>query len=180
MSQGDSSGKNVAEQARNAARKASPWIEGYARFGHAAYGVVYVLVGSLAVQAALGSGKTAGQQGALRAIMLAPLGKVILCLVAFGLLGYAMWRLFQGVLDPDNEGRDAKGLGKRFNHVLNGLFHAVLAFTAVQLALLGSAGGGGSPDDLTARLLQEPFGRLLTAGVGVVIVCAGLYKFYWA
>ena len=37
MPQGDSSGGNVAEQARNAARKASPWIEGYARFGHAAY-----------------------------------------------------------------------------------------------------------------------------------------------
>jgi hypothetical protein len=180
VSQRGSSGKNVSEQARNAARTASPWIEVYARFGHAAYGVVYVLVGSLAVQAALGGGKAAGQQGALRAIMIAPLGKVILCLVAFGLLGYAMWRLFEGILDPDNEGRDVKGLGKRFNHVLNGVFHAFLALTAVQLALLGSSDGGGSPDDLTARLLQEPFGRLLTAGVGVGIVCAGLYQFYCA
>ncbi|HJQ30230.1 MAG TPA: DUF1206 domain-containing protein [Rubrobacter sp.] len=180
MARGNSTGANAREQAQNAARKARPWIEGYARFGHAAYGVVYALVGSLAVQAALGSGEAAGQQGALRAIMLAPLGKVILCLVAFGLLGYAMWRLFQGVLDPDNEGRDVKGFGKRFNHVLNGLFHAFLAFTAVQLALLGSSGGGGSPEDLTARLLQEPFGRLLTAGVGVGIVCAGLYQFYFA
>ncbi len=25
-------------------------------------------------------------------------------------LGYAAWRLFQGVLDPDGEGREAKGL----------------------------------------------------------------------
>jgi hypothetical protein len=178
--QGDSSGGDVTEQARNAARRASPWIEGYARFGHAAYGMVYALVGSLAVQAAISGGRTEGQQGAMKTIMLAPLGNVILCLVAFGLLGYAMWRLLQGVLDADSEGTDIKGIGKRFNHVLNGMFHAVLAFTAVQIALLGSAGGGGSPDDLTARLLQEPFGRLLTAGVGVAVICAGLYQFYCA
>lgn len=173
MAKGDWSGAH-------AARKARPWIEGYARFGHAAYGVVYVLVGSLAVQAALGGGRTAGQEGALQTILLAPLGKVILCVVAFGLLGYAMWRMIQGILDADNEGRDVKGIAKRFNHVLNGLFHVVLAFTAVQLALLDSAGGGGSPDYLTARLLEQPFGRLLTVGVGVAVVCVGLYQFYCA
>lgn len=173
MAQGDWSGAS-------AARKARPWIEGYARFGHAAYGVVYLLVGSLAVQAALGGGSTAGQERAFQTILLAPLGKVILCVVAFGLLGYAMWRMLQGILDADNEGRDVKGIAKRFNHVLNGLFHAVLAFTAAQLALLDSAGGGGSPDDLTARLLEQPFGRLLTVGVGVVVVCVGLYQFYCA
>lgn len=164
----------------SAARKTRPWIEGYARFGHAAYGVVYVLVGSLAVQAALGGGRTAGQEGALQTILLAPLGKVMLCVVAFGLLGYAMWRMLQGILDADNEGRDFKGLAKRFNHVLNGLFHAFFAFTAVQLALLDSAGSGGSPDDLTARLLEQPFGRLLTVVVGLIVVCVGLYQFYCA
>lgn len=178
MAKGDWS--NAREQAQNAARTARPWIEGYARFGHAAYGVVYVLVGSLAVQAALGGGSTAGQEGALQTILLAPLGKMILCVVAFGLLGYAMWRVLQGILDADNEGRDLKGLAKRFNHVLNGLFHAVLAFSAVQLALLDSAGSGGSPDDMTARLLEQPFGRLLTVGVGVAVVCVGLYQFYCA
>jgi hypothetical protein len=178
MAQGDWS--NARVQAQNAARTARPWIEGYARFGHAAYGVVYVLVGSLALQAALGGGRTAGQEGALKTILLAPLGKVMLCVVAFGLLGYAMWRMLQGILDADNEGRDVKGLAKRFNHVLNGLFHAVLAFSAVQLALLDSAGSGGSPDDLTARLLEQPFGRLLTVVVGVVVVCVGLYQFYCA
>ena len=178
MAQGDWS--NARVQAQNATRKARPWIEGYARFGHAAYGVVYVLVGSLAVQAALGGGRTAGQEGALQTILLAPLGKVMLCVVAFGLLGYAMWRMLQGILDADNEGKDIKGLGKRLNHVLNGLFHAFFAFTAMQLALLDPSGSGASPDDLTARLLQQPFGRLLTVVVGVIVVCVGLYQFYCA
>ena len=55
-------------------------------------------------------GKTTGQEGALQTILLAPLGRGLLGLVALGLLGYATWRLFQGIVDPDDEGGDAKGL----------------------------------------------------------------------
>jgi hypothetical protein len=97
-----------------------------ARFGYAAYGLVYVLVGVLSVRAALGGGgRTAGQEGALQTILLAPLGRVLLGLVALGLLGYAIWRLFQGVLDPD--GGDARSLIKRADHIVNGLFMFVVA-----------------------------------------------------
>ncbi len=110
---------------RRAAKGARPWVERVARFGYAAYGLVYVLVGVLSVRAALsGGGKTAGQEGALQAILLAPLGRTLLGLVALGLLGYAMWRLFQDVLDPDGEGGDARGLIKRADHIVNGLLHA--------------------------------------------------------
>ena len=118
-----------------------------ARFGYAGYGLVYVLVGVLSVRAALGGGgKTAGQEGALQTILLAPLGRALVGLVALGLLGYAMWRLFQGVLDPDDEGGNARGQIKHADHVVNGLFHAALAVSVGRVAL-GSGGGGGGPDD---------------------------------
>ncbi len=117
--------------ARRAARSARPWIEGMARFGYAAYGVVYLLVGVLSVRAASGGGgKTAGQEGALQTILLAPLGRVLLGLVALGLLGYAAWRLFQGILDPDGEGRKARDLIKRADHLVNGLFQFYRAYDA--------------------------------------------------
>lgn len=164
-----------------ATRRARPWIERVARFGYAAYGVVYVLVGVLSVRAALdGGGKTAGQEGALQTILLAPLGRVLLGLVALGLLGYAMWRLFQGVLDPDDEGRDAKGLIKRSDHVINGLFHAALAVSVGRVALGSGGGGGGGPDDWTATLLQQPLGRWLVGVVGAGIFAIGLFQFYRA
>jgi hypothetical protein len=166
---------------RRAAREARPWIERVARFGYAAYGTVYVLVGVLAFQAALGGGgEAAGQEGALQTILLAPLGRVLLGLVALGLLGYAAWRVFQGILDPDNEGRDAKGVVKRVDHVVNGLFHAVLAVSVGGVVLGSSGGGGGGPDDWTKTLLQQPFGRYLTVAVGVGIVAIGLFQFYRA
>jgi hypothetical protein len=180
LAHNDPSVRQVRRHTERAARKASPWIERMARVGYAAYGIVYVLVGALAVQAAFGgSGKTTSQEGALRQVLLAPLGRILLAMIAIGLLAYATWRLFQGILDPENEGKGAKGFLKRVDHVLNGLFHAALAFSAGRLAL-GTGGGGGSPDDWTARLLAQPFGRWLAAIVGAVIVGAGLYQFYKA
>jgi hypothetical protein len=171
-------GTSVEQHAERAARKASPWVERLARTGYVAYGVVYMLVGVLAAQAAFGGGGQAtGQEGALRSILLAPLGRVLLGMVAIGLLAYAMWRLFQGIVDPESEGRDAKGIVKRFDHVINGLFHGALAFSAGELAL-GAGGGGGSPDDWTTRLLAQPLGRWLAVIAGTVIVGAGLYQFY--
>jgi len=41
-----------------------------------------------------------------------PTGKLLLGVIVFGLLAYALWRLFQGLLDPENEGTDAKGIAK--------------------------------------------------------------------
>ena len=178
MAQSGSSGEQHAERV---ARRAHPWIERLARFGYVAYGVVYLLVGVLAVQAAFsGADQAAGQQGALRSILVAPLGRVLLCIIALGLLAYAAWRLYEGIMDPEDEGRDAKGMVKRLDHVLNGLFHGALAFTAGQLALGSGGGGGGSPDDWTATLMSQPFGRWLVVVAGVVIVGAGLYQFYKA
>ena len=176
-------GKAGAEgEARRATRKAGPWIEGVARSGYAAYGVVYVLVGVLSVRAAFGGGgKTAGQEGALQTILLALLGRALLGLVALGLLGYAVWQLFQGVLDPDNEGGDAGGVIKRADHVVNGLFHAALAVSVGRVAL-GTGGGdsGGGPDDWTATLLQQPLGRWLVGAVGAAVFAIGLFQLYRA
>jgi hypothetical protein len=181
MAQNGPSGGDAEEQVQTAARKASPWLVWFVRAGYAAYGVVYGAVGVLALQAAFGGGaKTTSQEGAFRSILLAPLGKVLLGLIALGLLGYALWRLFQAIFDPDGEGTDARGIASRFDHGLNGVFHAILAVTAGELVLGRGGGGGGSPDDWTARLLAQPLGLWLAALIGAVIVGAGLYQFYAA
>jgi uncharacterized protein DUF1206 len=91
-----------------------------------------------------------------------------------------MWRLFQGVLDPENEGTDAKGVVKRVDHVRNSLLDAALAFSAGQLAWGSEDEGGGSPDDWTARLMAQSFVGSLTVVVGAVIVGAGFYQFHRA
>jgi len=98
-----------------------------------------------------------------------------------GLLAYALWRLFQGLLDPEKEGTNLRGIAKRLDHSLNGLFHASPASGAGVLVLgVSGGGGGGSPDDWTARFMAQPFGRWLTVILGLVIVGIGLFQFYKA
>ena len=79
---------------RDARHKASPFVEKFARFGYAAKGVVYCVVGALAAFAAFGAGgQTTGSRGALQTIYDQPFGRVLLGVVALGLLGYGVYGL---------------------------------------------------------------------------------------
>lgn len=162
--------------------RASLWIERLARLGYAAKGIVYGIVGLLAVQAALGTGgKTTDMQGALGTIVTQPFGKFLLSLVAIGLLGYAVWRFVEALRDPDNKGTDAKGLAARAGSAVSGLIYAGLALSAVRIVLgSGGAGGNNSTADWTARLMAQPFGQWLVGTVGAIILGVGFYQFYKA
>src|ERR1044071_807510 len=78
-----------------------------ARAGFAARGVIYGIIGILAIKVALGAGgKTTNQTGALKTIAHQPFGKVLLILVAIGLGGYALWRLVRALLGHGPEDTD--------------------------------------------------------------------------
>src|SRR5918992_1253022 len=111
-------GRDTEDYTEEAARRASPWVERIPRFGYAAKGVVYVVMGVLAVLAAVnaGAGSTTDQNGAFQTIEEAPFGQVLLGVVAVGLVGYVLWRSIQVVADPDDEGTGAKGVAKRIGY----------------------------------------------------------------
>jgi hypothetical protein len=171
------------QHAREAVHKASPFVEKFARFGYAAKGVVYVIVGALAAMAAFGAGgETTGSRGALDTIAAQPFGRVLLGVVAFGLLGYACWQFIRAVEDPENEGSDRKGIAKRIGFFISGVVHLSLVFAAVQTL----RGSGGSGDDdagargWTAELMSYPAGQWLVAAVGLGIALYGLHQLYRA
>lgn len=160
----------------------SVWVERLARFGYAAKGTVYGIVGLLAAQAAFGTGgKTTDTQGALQTIVMQPFGKVLLGFVTIGLLGYVLWRFVQAIKDPENKGTDAKGLAQRLGYAITGSIYAGLAFSAMRL-VLGTGGGSNSnsTEDWTARLLAQPFGQWLVGTVGAFIIGLGFCQFYLA
>lgn len=159
----------------------SEWIERLARFGYAAKGIVYGIVGLLAAQAALGTGgKTTDTQGALQLIVVQPFGKFLLSLVAISLLGYVMWRFVQAIKDPEHKGTDTKGLAQRLSYAVNGLIYASLALSAMQLVLGKSGNNSNSTQDWTARLLSQPFGQWLVGTIGAFVIGLGFYQFYTA
>jgi hypothetical protein len=157
-------------------------LEHFARAGLAARGAVYVLVGGLALMAAIGAGGgVGGNQSALRTLLSQPFGAILLGLVGLGLLFFAAWRIYGAFADPDRHGTSPKGLGTRAVHLLSGLVNGALAISALGLALgLGSGGGGedAAAQDWTAWLMQQPFGRWLTIAVGAGIVAAGAFHLW--
>lgn len=180
-----SKAKTGAQDAQAAAQEAAvhaiPWVEKFARFGYTAKGVVYIVIGILALQLAFGQGGEAtGPEGALTTIGQQPFGRALLAIMAVGLLAYALWRFVQAVVDPEHKGKDAKGLAQRAGYIASGLTYGALGLLAVRMAL-GQAGGEGgqSQEDWTARLLAQPFGVWLVALVGLLVIGVGLYQLYY-
>ncbi len=153
-----------------------------AKLGFAARGVVYILVGWFAVDAALHGGEVADNQGAIGSMAGGPLGPVLLAIVAAGLLGYAIWRLTEAVANPEQITRDAKGSLRRIGHVVSGIAHLILAWTATRLALdlgkgkIAVSPGDESARDWTALLLDQPAGRVLVGAVAIGILVAAFQQ----
>jgi hypothetical protein len=152
-----------------------------ARLGFAARGLVYLLIGWFALDAAFRGGETADNQGVIASLADEPFGPVLLAAVAAGLAGYALWRLAEAAANPTRIGRDVKGTIERGGLALSGVAHLVLAWTAAALALHPSTGrASSSPNDERARdwtawLLDQPLGPLLVGVVAVAFFCgAGL------
>jgi len=150
-------------------------FEGLARAGLVARGVVYGIIGILALKLALGDGGEAtNQQGALQTIAQGPFGKVLLALMAIGLLGYAAWRLVRAALGHGPEATD--DTKDRIAGAVSGIAYAALCVTALQI-LFGAGSGGGpsnNPDGTTGGVLDWPAGQVLVVIAGLVFIGVGL------
>lgn len=156
------------------------WIEKGARAGHIAKGVIYGLIGVLALQAALGvGGQVGGSEDAVRFVHEQPFGQVLLILLGVGLSGYAVWRFIVGFRDTERAGQGAKGWAKRAGAIASGVINAGLAVLAFQTVFAERAGGGGAKSWVGA-VLAQPFGGALVALVGAGIVIAAVFQFYQA
>ena len=171
-------GSHALQRAQAGGNRAArtPGFEWLARCGFAARGVIYGIIGLLAIKLALGhGGKTINQQGALRTIAHQPFGKVLLIMVAIGLGGYSLWRLVRAALGHGPEGSD-KGF-ERVAALGSGIVYAVLCVVAVSI-LLGSSGGSSNAKSTTAGVLGWPAGPWLVGIAGVVLIGIGLFQGY--
>lgn len=172
---------DLQQPARQAA--SHPWVEKLARFGFAAKGFVYFVVGLLAAQAALGmGGKTTSTSGALTTIVSQPFGKVLLALLSIGLFGYALWRTVETLFDPEHTGErvKAKHIVQRLGYGFSAIAYTGLGFTAVKLIMGAASDNRDSTPDWTARLMEQPFGRWLVGLIGLIVLAVGLSHLYQA
>jgi uncharacterized membrane protein YidH (DUF202 family) len=153
--------------------------EGAARAGLAARGVIYLLVGVLALQVAFGTtGRQADRGGALVAVADQPFGAVLLWALGVGLVGMALWRLSEAVFGE--AGRDGRKPRKRLLATARFVFYAFVAYSVLTFAAGDASGGGGASSDrqsrdATARILDLPAGQWLMGAAGTAVVGAGVW-----
>jgi hypothetical protein len=149
----------------------SEWLDVSARIGLVAYGVVYLLIGWLAVQLAVGDhSENASANGALAELARQPFGEALVWAVGVGLVLLVVWRLVEAVFGHREEEGAARAR-KRVASAGKAVIYAVLAGTAFKVAASGGSGGsGGSSKTMTAKLMNLPAGQWIVAAVGVAIV----------
>ena len=147
------------------------------RAGFVARGLIYAIIGILALKLAFGhGGKLTDQKGALHTVANQPFGKVLLTLVAIGLGGYSLWRLVRAAIGHGPEGSD-KGFD-RVSAFASGIAYGVMCAFAVEI-LLGAGGGtGGNVKKSTAGVLGWPAGTWIVGIAGVVLIGVALYQGY--
>ena len=157
----------------------SPAFEALARAGFIARGVVYGIIGILAIKLALGSGgKTTDQTGALKTLANQPFGKVLLVLVAIGLAGYSLWRLAHAVVGHGPERSDSG-----FDRVAalgSGVTYGAMCAVAIGILIGSSSGtsGSGHTSKAAAGVLGWPGGPWLVALAGALFIGMALYQIY--
>ena len=157
-----------------------PWFRAMARTGMAARGVIFLIIGLLAIQVATDNGgDTTDQKGALANVAQKPFGEGVLVALAIGLAAYSLWRIAQGLLDTDDKGDDGAGRAVRASKVGSGIAYGILFVVALSI-LMGSGGGSGAGGvkHTTAGVLGWPGGQVWVLLAAAAIAGVAVWNLY--
>lgn len=165
---------------RAAARpRRHPALTTLARLGHAARGLIYLLVGGYAMLAAFRSEQQPhGIADALHAIANTPFRLAVALVLGLGLACFAGYLAIVGLWEFAQQ-HDAR-------HWLaaTGMVGDAAIYVAVMVSVLGGAlgwhGGERSTHTWTAWLFQQPFGRGLAGAAGIIVLGCGIGLMIWA
>lgn len=158
-----------------------PWVGFMVRLGYAAKGLIYLLIGTLAVRLAFGldGGRVTDASGALRVVLKQPFGLLLIGVIAIGILTYSAWQIIEGLLDTRHKGSNARGRIERALTIIKGAVYGAVGWEALQL-VLGQRGGSQSADDYARDVMRVPFGHWFFALVGLGVGIYGVLQIWKA
>lgn len=172
----------IETQARSAGRSTthSTAFEVLTRTGFIARGVIYAIIGGLAIQVATHTtpNTPTNQRGALETIEKQPLGHWLLIVVAAGLGAYAIWRFVQAYVGHGPEGGGDESAFGRISAAASGCAYLAMCALAVSILLGSSSGSSSSPHKSAAGVLGWPGGQWIVAIAGAIFIGVALFQGY--
>jgi hypothetical protein len=172
----------IKAEVKKAGKKAefSPLMEALTRIGYGTRGLIYITMGLLAVQVALGKGGAlASPLGAIAKIGKQPGGMVLLWVVLLGLISYSLWGVVRAVFDPLHKGNDMKGLIARAGFLASAFGYAILILpTYGYITGKSLASSGSQSQKMITSIMAMPWGRWAIGIIGLAALAAGLYQIY--
>jgi len=169
----------TGDDVEQATRAVEPWVTAGARVGFVAKGVVFAVIGALAMELGIsGFGAATDTGGAMQTIGESALGRAALLAIAGGLAAYTLWRFVAAATGADEDGRGFPSVLNRLGKTLEGIFHGALTVQAILLLMNLSRPNQDSADDISALVLRIPGGRWLLGAVGIGMAGFAVYQFY--
>lgn len=137
------------------------------RIGFAVRGLLYIVIAFLILR----TGRAEDPSGAIEYLGQGG-GRLLLGVIAAGLVGYGIWRLADAAFDIERHGDDRKAVVERIGAAASGTVHLFLAWQTVAL-IRGAATSGDGPREGTQAALQLPGGTVLVMLAGVVLLGVG-------
>jgi len=144
-----------------------------ARIGFIARGIIYVIIGVIALMLALGAAKhTPDRAGAVEAIAGKPFGFLLLWILTIGFAALALWRLVQALTE-----RLEPTLIRRLKAFGSAVGYAIAAFTTFMFVQHGRVptSSDTASRDITATVLSHDGGQFIVLFAGLLIAATGIY-----
>jgi hypothetical protein len=146
-------------------------LEAATRIGFAARGIMYGLIGYLALR----SGRTEDGAGIIHYLD-SGAGRLLLLAMAAGFLAYGLWRLLDAWTGASGQGTDTKGMAMRAGAGISGLVHVGLGILALLAGAGSDGGGGGSTEQGAQAALSLPGGSLALLAAAAIFLGTGILQ----
>jgi hypothetical protein len=167
---------SVTRDAQNTAARAahSKPLEILTRAGFIGYGIVHILFAWIILQVAFGGSTADGDQsGALQTLAQQPFGKVVIVLVAIGLLAMAVWQALEAAFGHRQDQGRTRVL-ERVASVFRTVVYLWFAFTAWKVFKDAPASTADSQQEASEGLMGSTGGRFLLVVAGLALAALGI------
>jgi hypothetical protein len=149
-------------------------LEYLVRGGFVCYGVIHLLFAWLSLQVAFGhSGQEGDQNGALQSLAGNSFGKVLLVVIAIGMIALGLWQAFEAAVGESGP-RNKEASAERVLSGLRAIIYLWLAWTAIKVVNGTNSSSAANSQHKSSTVMSSTGGRWLVGLVGLVVIGVGI------